>query len=144
MQIIPVKMFYSLLAVDELFVYFLILFWGAKIFTFLLDCFPKITFLSIYRTLTLSCHNGKGHWIPGCWRLFIAGQEFPLAPRGTVGPQSARSFLVWSNGPLRKRMPHAERWMSVDWDRRKQDDWIEKCLQTQIISHCINRPEQKS
>lgn len=41
-------------------------------------------------------------------------------PEGNSGPQSTRSFLVWSNGPLRKRMPHAERWMRVTLDRRKQ------------------------
>lgn len=44
MEIIPVKMIYCIVAVGELFVYFLILF--SKTFTFLWDCFPNL--LSIY------------------------------------------------------------------------------------------------
>lgn len=145
MQIMPLKTLHSILAAGELFVHFFSYFYCNNLYI-LCDCFSKIKFLYIYRTLTLKCksHNDKGHRIPGCWRLFIAGQDFPLALRGTVGPQSTRSFLVWSSGPLRKRMPHAERWMSVDWDRRKQDDWIQKCPQAHIMLYCKNRPVQKS
>lgn len=139
MQNIPGKILYSFLAVGEFFVFVPHFF--AEISTSLWDWSTEIKFLYIDRTLTLKwkSHSVKGHRIPGCWRLFIAGQEFPLGLKGTVRPQSTPGF----SGVV-ERAPAKEDAACWEMDECGLGQKKTRLQNRKMSLHCINRPVQTS
>lgn len=89
----------------------------------------KFCGIFFFKHFSIYLHNSDFEMLKSQWQMSLDSRLFGIIycrarvssrPEGNSGPQSTQSFLVWSNGPLRKRMPHAERWMRVTLDRRKQ------------------------
>lgn len=94
-------------------------------------------------TLKWKGHIHKGHWIPDNSRVFSAGQEFPLAPRGNrTTPVNSQFSSVVMRAPAKEDVACWE----MSGLGQKRTSWLDrkKCLKAHSSSHSIGRPEQKS